>query len=125
MPFTVSIAAAPAMESPQKNGAGEPAPLRSRLRPGRSARFLRAIALGDLLLHGVLLGGGSDHGLQDAVVGVIDAGLHVPLLAIPGLDRSLRFAGVVYAAGADRRHEAGEAQLLDCRVVDGQVLQAP
>src|SRR5688572_23621597 len=128
MPLTDSIVAAADIRSPrEKTAPGPPgAVLLLTLTLRRSARFLGAVALGDLLLLGVLLGRSADHRLDDLrVCREYRALLDHPPLAVPGVDPGRAAAMVIDAGGADRRHEALEAELLDEGRVDVQVLEAP
>src|SRR5688572_24644343 len=49
----------------------------------RLLAFLGAIALGQLLFQRILFGRGTDHRLDDLLVGFIAVFLHLPLLAVP------------------------------------------
>src|SRR5688572_448660 len=112
MPLTDSIVAAADIRSPrEKTAPGPPgAVLLLTPIPRRSARFLGAVALGDLLLLGVLLGRSADHRLDDLRVRRKHrALLDHPPLAIPGVDPGRAAAMVIDAGGADRRHEIGRA----------------
>src|SRR6185295_6669005 len=87
--------------------------------------FLGAITFRQLFLLGVLLRGGGDHRLDDLLVGDVAILLDLPLLAVPRVYGRAAATGVVGAGGADWQHVALEAQFLDGRRVDRQVLQAP
>src|SRR5690349_10316795 len=104
MPLTASMAGALMKAGPRQSPCAGPSSL-------RSVGFLGAVANLELLVGRVLRRRRLDHRFDDLLVGVVHAGLHVPLLSVPGLDAGRGAALVVDAGSADRRHEAGEAEL--------------
>src|SRR5687768_4824244 len=98
MPFTDSI-------TPPETSRPGGTPGRENLPKEPLLAFLRAVALGQLLLLRVLLRGGADHRLDDRLVGFVDLLLQVPLLAVPDVQRGAAPARMVDAGGADRIHE--------------------
>src|SRR4051812_17379047 len=75
----------------------------------RSA-LLRAVARGDVLLLGVLLGRTLDHRIKDREVRLVVAGDDLPLLAVPLLDAGDIGALMILAAELQRLDHAVEAQ---------------
>src|SRR5690606_35022128 len=125
MPLTERSGAVTAGFSVFCGATAAPAGRRGR---GPAALLLRlhgAVTRRDALLLGVRIRDAPDHRPQDLHVRLVDLGIHVPGLAVPGHDLRTVDAHVVHAARGDRVHEALEAELLDPRLVDVQVLEAP
>src|SRR5690349_9123050 len=78
----------------------------------------------DLLLAGVLLGGGLDHRAQELRIRLVHVGRIAPLAAVPGMDARLVDAAMIAARGLDRVDDAFHPQRLDARGVEVQVLRA-
>src|SRR3954447_10789239 len=97
---------------------------RERRHPKQRLRsaLLRAVARGDVLLLGVLLGGALHHRIEDREVRLVVAGDDLPLLAVPLLHAGDVRALVVLAAELQRLDHAVEAQLLDAVGGEVQVL---
>src|SRR6185436_9720703 len=87
--------------------------------------LFRAIALRDLLLRRIRLGGGPDHRVQDLHVGLVPIRRVAPVLAVPGVDAALAHALVVRAGGLQGLDHVAEAESLDLRGIEVQVLGAP
>src|SRR6476620_8384190 len=94
------------------------------IKPRRSA-LLGAVARGDLLLGRVLGRLLLDHRVEDRKIGLVVAGDHLPLLAVPLLDARNVGALVVLTAQLDRADHALEAELLDARGGQIEILEAP
>src|SRR3954447_1163186 len=120
-PVEVACAARDKAHSSRKRRRRERRHPKQRLR----SALLRAVARGDVLLLGVLLGRTLDHRIEDREVRLVVAGDDLPLLAVPLLDAGDIGALMILAAELQRLDHAVEAQLLDPLGSEIEVLEAP
>src|SRR5437016_1090520 len=90
-----------------------------------ASALLAAIARRDLLLRRVRFRRGLDQRLLELLVGLQPVGGVGPLLAVPRVDAAFVHAGMVAARRLQRLHDVAEAERLDFRGVEAQVLRAP
>src|SRR5689334_13272200 len=87
--------------------------------------FLAAVARRDLLLGRVLLGTLLDHLVHERAVARHERRQRLELLAVPLLELDHARAFVVHAARLDRREQARCAELLQARLRQVEMLEAP